>query len=185
MYALFKNNKIKYFGQFLGFFLSIGIFLGQWIIDYAKIKIKVNSLCNIGDNGLIVYVTPEQYRKKIGNSEWNNLKFNINAGDNYKTFYYDEFKNYTVKFENIDYKFAKRVNRRIILLKGYIDYNYGSFIYFDVVDKTVLVKRYFVKVPRAVVTGGWTSANILRDTIKGCEKITYDQNKILKKYSNN
>ena len=62
----------KGFGSFMGFMLSMGGFIVYWIAEYWILQVRVTHLCETR-GGTKIYLTPEEYRKKIGEEEWKNL----------------------------------------------------------------------------------------------------------------
>ena len=59
----YKIAKKK--GLFAGFMLTMGGWIVYWAIEFAYIQAKVSYLCE-KEAGITVYVTPEQWRKQIG-----------------------------------------------------------------------------------------------------------------------
>ena len=72
-------------GVFTGFMLLMGGWFVYWYWEYHYLQKTVTKLCQ-EEGGLTVYVTPEEWRKQIGEEEWKNLgtyenyrKLNINS----------------------------------------------------------------------------------------------------------
>ena len=63
----------KAFGTFMGFMLSMGGFIVYWIGEYWILQVRVTHLCETR-GGTKIYLTPEEYRQKIGEEEWKNLR---------------------------------------------------------------------------------------------------------------
>ena len=59
-------------GVFTGFMLLMGGWFVYWYWEYHYLQKTVTKLCQ-EEGGLTVYVTPEEWRKQIGEEEWNNL----------------------------------------------------------------------------------------------------------------
>ena len=59
-------------GAFTGFMLLMGGWFVYWYWEYHYLQKTVTKLCQ-EEGGLTVYVTPEEWRKQIGEEEWNNL----------------------------------------------------------------------------------------------------------------
>lgn len=59
-------------GVFTGFMLLMGGWFVYWYWEYHYLQKTVTKLCQ-KEGGLTVYVTPEEWRKQIGEEEWNNL----------------------------------------------------------------------------------------------------------------
>ncbi len=64
--------KAGFIGLFSGFMLTMGGFIVYWTIEYIQIQRTVAHLCET-EGGIKVYVTPEEWRKQIGEEEWNTL----------------------------------------------------------------------------------------------------------------
>jgi len=62
----------RHFGLFVGFMLPMGNFIVYWTVEYWMLQAKVTHLCETR-GGTKIYLTPEEYRKKIGEEEWKNL----------------------------------------------------------------------------------------------------------------
>lgn len=63
----------KSLGLFAGFMLSMGGFIVYWIAEYWILQVRVTHLCETR-GGTKIYLTPEEYRQKIGEDEWKNLR---------------------------------------------------------------------------------------------------------------
>ena len=59
-------------GVFTGFMLLMGGWFVYWYWEYHYLQKTVTKLCQ-EEGGVTVYVTPEEWRKQIGEEEWNNL----------------------------------------------------------------------------------------------------------------
>ena len=55
----------RHFGLFVGFMLPMGNFIVYWTVEYWMLQAKVTHLCETR-GGTKIYLTPEEYRKKIG-----------------------------------------------------------------------------------------------------------------------
>ena len=66
----YKIGKKK--GLCAGFMLTMGGWFVYWAIEFAYVQAKVSYLCE-KEAGITVYVTPEQWRKQIGEEEWSTL----------------------------------------------------------------------------------------------------------------
>jgi hypothetical protein len=62
----------RHFGLFVGFMLPMGNFIVYWAVEYWMLQVRVTRLCETS-GGTKVYLTPEEYRKRIGEEEWNNI----------------------------------------------------------------------------------------------------------------
>ncbi len=67
-----RKPATKLLGAFLGFMLTMGGFITYWTVEYYQIQRTVTKLCET-EGGIKVYVSPEEWRKQIGEEEWNML----------------------------------------------------------------------------------------------------------------
>ena len=101
--AFIQRKNAQYIGAFLGFMLVMGGFIVYWMGEYVYLQAKVTNLCET-KGGITVYVTPEQWRKEIGEEEWGNLP------DDWKNINQDmEFT-----FNGKTYYGSTQLNRRVI-----------------------------------------------------------------------
>lgn len=133
----FKHPNAGKYGAWAGFMLTMGGFIIYWILEYIYTQIYVSHLCE--NAGVTVYVTPQQFRKQIGEWRWYALK-----NDDYEES--DFNKNITYKFEGEEYYQWFKINKEIT---SYItsDHIYGvhgsreSSIYIGNLKRNVLMKQ--------------------------------------------
>ena len=100
----YKIGKKK--GLFAGFMLTMGGWFVHWAIEFAYVQAKVSYLCE-KEAGITVYVTPEQWRKQIGEEEWYKIQ-ELNP---------IEQRNYprkTITINKIDYVSTMMINSHLI-----------------------------------------------------------------------
>lgn len=92
----------KWPGRLFGFMLLMGGWFVYWAVEYWAVRQTAKEICK--DAGITVYITPEEWRAKIGEEEWKKLKpvqERIKDGD-------------TLLFEGDEYKSSYRYNDMII-----------------------------------------------------------------------
>ena len=72
-YLIGKKFHYARTGAFLGFMLIMGGWFVYWAIEFAYLQVKVTNLCE-KEAGVTVYITPEEWRKQLGEEEWNKIK---------------------------------------------------------------------------------------------------------------
>ena len=90
-------------GVFTGFMLLMGGWFVYWYWEYHYLQKTVTKLCQ-KEGGLTVYVTPEEWRKQIGEEEWNNLP------EDWKNISHD----LQFKFKGKVYYGDSQLNKRVI-----------------------------------------------------------------------
>ena len=90
-------------GVFTGFMLLMGGWFVYWYWEYHYLQKTVTKLCQ-EEGGLTVYVTPEEWRKQIGEEEWNNLP------EDWKHISH----NLQFKFKGKVYHGSTQLNKRVI-----------------------------------------------------------------------
>lgn len=139
----------KKFGAFIGFMLTMGGWIVYWILEYHYIQHKVNHLCKT-EGGVTVYITPEEWRKMIGEEEWRNLKPLTNEEINER---YQKNTGKILFFEGVKYRltFGQMGNGNIENNRlTYYDYSDStdniprvSSILVDESSQKILVKRTY------------------------------------------
>ncbi len=126
-------------GAFFGFMLTMGGFIVYWIVEYIYIQHTVTKLCET-EGGITVYVTPEEWRKQIGEEEWENL--------------HEDWKNIDsslhIDFQGRKYYGFTQINERISSYK-YQDKQKNSIsnldlIYLDTKTQTPILRQHSFKV---------------------------------------
>ncbi len=96
-----------FIGLFLGFMLTMGGFIVYWIIEYHQIQRTVTKLCET-EGGIKVYVTPEEWRKKIGEEEWRKSYYTGEPDENYP-------KDSSMNFNGKQYHIFGQINQRVFM----------------------------------------------------------------------
>lgn len=93
-------------GAFCGFMLTMGGFIVYWIVEFIYIQAKVNHLCKT-EGGVTVYITPEEWRKMIGEEEWQKSVYTGNPDENYP-------KDNVINFGGREYRVSYQINQRVL-----------------------------------------------------------------------
>lgn len=102
-----RKPATKLLGAFLGFMLTMGGFIVYWTVEYYQIQRTVTHLCET-EGGITVYVTPEEWRKQIGEEEWNKSYYTGEPDQNYS-------KDATMSFDGRQYHIFGQINQRIFM----------------------------------------------------------------------
>lgn len=141
-------------GALLGFMLTMGGWFIYWVLEYAYIQHKVTKLCEM-EGGVTVYVTPEEWRRQIGEEEWKRSIY-VGEANGY-------VKDDTIFFKNNEYHLSGQINQRLM---KYDDKKFGrsgfvflkDFIIYDPREKQVLYheRLYSMSAPNFYnSTSGW------------------------------
>ena len=179
-YKIGKKAHYPKMGALTGFMLIMDGWIVYWIIEFAYIQAKVSYLCK-KEAGITVYVTPEQWRKQIGEEEWAHL------------FEFDYIKKQSYPSRDIIYEQKKYVptasfNDRLIKYNQH--QNISEFIgrmeavVIDRKDKkAILHYTYFSAGAGHWITGG--SPKFWLNNIQSCKNKIYQQfSNQIKFYSN-
>ncbi len=98
-----KTAGVK--GAFAGFMLTMGGFIVYWIVEYIYIQYTVTRLCET-EGGITVYVTPEEWRKQIGEEEWEKSVYIGDLDENYP-------KGHQMQFNGKSYLRKAHISKRI------------------------------------------------------------------------
>ena len=108
-FKVFRYIKKSWLSGLLGIFTGFMLLMGGWFVywywEYHYLQKTVTKLCQ-EEGGLTVYVTPEEWRKQIGEEEWNNLP------EDWKNIRHDLH----FQFQGKDYHSDSQLNRRVISL---------------------------------------------------------------------
>ncbi len=168
-------------GGFLGFMLTMGGFIVYWAVEYIQIQRTITHLCET-EGGITVYVTPEEWRKQIGEEEWDVLVA-------YNSSQRQRFKKHHKIIDNREYYSTEKFNRRITLyqssenLSGYI----GRFRYIavDADTNNKLIEATFI----SAGTGAWLAGGSYKQWLKyisSCARSTNENfYELIRLYSNN
>ncbi len=91
----------------ISFMVTMGWAFIPWRMEYVALRDRMDYLCS-KESRFTVYITPEEWRKQIGEDEWQEM--NLIEGS------YDE--EHTLIFEGIEYHHNYRLNKRVVILKG-------------------------------------------------------------------
>lgn len=174
-----KINQPK-MGAWAGFMLTMGGWIVYWVIEYAYVQAKVSYLCH-KEAGITVYVTPEQWRKQIGEEEWATLSE------------FDYIKKQSYPRGDIIYEQKKHVptsflNDRLVKYSHHQDISEfigkTESVIIDIkTQKPILHYTYFSAGAGAWLAGG--SPKVWLNNIQSCEDNIYQQfSNRIKFYSN-
>ncbi len=159
-----RKPATKFLGAFLGFMLTMGGFIVHWAIEYYQIQSTVTELCET-EGGIKVYVSPEEWRKQIGEEEWNGLAY---LDERVK----DTEKPYFFIFKGKKYKAGFKTNHRIWSFSIYDsihdEIRIVDRIYVDTKSKKVL----FQKTLFSTGAGAWLAGGSYKqwlNNIKDCD----------------
>ncbi len=128
-----KTAGVK--GAFFGFMLTMGAFIVYWIVEYIYIQYTVTRLCET-EGGVTVYVTPEQWRKQIGEEEWEKSFYTGEPDTNYP-------EDSLMQFKNKEYHVFGQINQRVIVYYAndygkHNDIFYQDMFFYDVESQQIL-----------------------------------------------
>ncbi len=184
-YKIGKRNHFPKTGIFTGFMLVMGGWFVYWAIEFAYIQLRIKELCE-KEAGITVYVTPEEWRKQIG-EEWIKAKPLTNKEIDEK---YQKNQWKTLLFEGEEYEIrqgAMRAGNIENFRLSYYDRSTNrqgsiqeqSAILFDSVkNQVVLKKTYYFSYPKRL--GGVNVWFIPKD----CSHFNKEFHDIATKYSN-
>ncbi len=168
-------------GGFLGFMLTMGGFMVYWAVEYIQIQRTVTHLCET-EGGITVYVTPEEWRKQIGEEEWGELVA-------YNRSQRQRFNKHHKVIDNIEYYSTEKFSNRVIKYTAYrtIGEYIGemNYIVVDVPTSKVLLETKFF----TVGSGSWAAGGSYKswiNSVNSCSRIiSQDFYKLIRSYSNN
>lgn len=129
----------------------MGGWIVYWIAEYHYIQYKVNHLCKT-EGGVTVYVTPEDWRKMIGEEEWSQLtEFNYSQKQYYPT--------EKIVVNNVDYYPSSSINARLVKYSSHKKINefigQNNSLVIDLKSNTILMNyRYYSAGVGAWLAGG-------------------------------
>ncbi len=150
-----------------------------WTIEYIQIQRTVTHLCET-EGGIRVYVTPEEWRKQIGEEEWLKLY----------PYSWEEQGNYqkgTLLFKGREYKTISQSNSRVMVYaiykkaENYILGNYS--LYYDIKGKIPLFSVNSFNVGTGPIPD---ELKFWINSINDCNYKTFinRKNELLNKYTN-
>ncbi|SUO93723.1 hypothetical protein [Suttonella ornithocola] len=145
-------------GRWIGFMLFMGIWPFYWAGEYIYLQFMISHLCKT-EGGLKVYVSPEEWRRQIGEEEW-------------KQMYYDDDKALELSsddkfiFQGKTFHGTYWLNSR---LGAYID-KYrrrdsifdDDYILVDTQTQQVLFRRRAFRIEEPLISGLGVSDNALK-----------------------
>lgn len=166
-------------GALIGFMLTMGGWIMYWVIEYQYIQAKITKLCE-KEAGITVYVTPEQWRKQIGEEEWKTLKEDVKVISSDLNF----------QFNGKNYHEFTQLNKRVVSFKINDNDKEG---FFDndqlIVDKNtnqILFRERYFAVGTPAIANSLEGLKFWYDMINDCDinNWSYDDRFFSNKYSN-
>ena len=166
-------------GVFTGFMLLMGGWFVYWYWEYHYLQKTVTKLCQ-EEGGLTVYVTPEEWRKQIGEDEWNNLP--------------EDWKNISsslqFKFQGKTYYGSSQLNKRVISFvapderKDIIE-DYDT-IYVDKKSNQVLYRTHIFSIGVPTIANSLRGLKFWLNHTNDCSfgKLSYENRFFYENYSN-
>ena len=166
-------------GVFTGFMLLMGGWFVYWYWEYHYLQKTVTKLCQ-EEGGLTVYVTPEEWRKQIGEEEWNNLP------EDWKHISH----NLQFKFKGKVYHSHDQLNKRVISFlandeRKDIIRDYDE-IFVDKKSNQVLYRIHIFSVGAPAIAISLLGLKFWLNYINDCsvDKISYENRTFYTNYSN-
>ena len=166
-------------GAFTGFMLLMGGWFVYWYWEYHYLQKTVTKLCQ-EEGGLTVYVTPEEWRKQIGEEEWNNLP------EDWKHISHD----LQFKFQGKVYYGDSQLNKRVISFLANDERKdiIGDYdkIYVDKKSNQVLYRIHIFSVGAPAIAISLLGLKFWLNYINDCsvDKISYENRTFYTNYSN-
>ena len=167
-------------GVFTGFMLLMGGWFVYWYWEYHYLQKTVTKLCQ-EEGGLTVYVTPEEWRKQIGEEEWNNL-----PPEDWK----DISPSLQFKFQGKVYYGSDQLNKRVISFvrmdeRKDIIRDYDS-IFVDKNTNQVLLRIHIFSVGTPAIATSLRGLKFWLDHINDCSiyELSDEDRFFYKNYSN-
>ncbi len=133
-YKIGKRNHFPKTGIFTGFMLVMGGWFVYWAIEFSYIQMRIKELCE-KEAGLTVYVTPEEWRKQIGEEEWSTLKSDYKGIAGKSNF----------KFNGKNYHSSSQLHRRLFSFtaddRSNERFTSYDIIYVDIYTNQVLLRK--------------------------------------------
>jgi hypothetical protein len=185
-----QKTYAKYVGGFLGFMLTMGGFIVYWTIEYYSIKHKLDYLCKT-EAGIKIYVTPEEWRNKVGDKYWLILKPYTNeelfkSKPKLKSILYN---NREYSYENNAYRTGNLENERVAVY--WSSKNMGDrlidfqSILIDKSNRNILVREIDFSVTKVTVANEISGLKFWLNNLKDCsENNSQKFYQIVSQYSN-
>ncbi|KPN72123.1 hypothetical protein [Neisseria sp. 83E34] len=149
-------------GRFAGFMLLMGGWMVSWAMEYWTVRQTAQTMCK--DAGITVYVTPEDWRRRLGYQEWKSFKLVQERVES----------NEELIFENRVYKISHKFNDRIFLYESHAYKKRVSSYYriiFDKEDGIVLFKSIRASVSKPAIANSLEGLKFWMETIPDCYKL--------------
>ena len=158
------GNKIesKILNMFVGFMLPMGCFVIYWIIEYSTLQNKVSELYR-EQGGSFFYIKPEEYKRMIGVTEWNNLPLIYEEIPKNK----QEGKVFFNKLFVPFIQWNRRV-RSYISIKNINGIKEKDIVYYDLLEDKVLFRVVTYKVGVPPLSQSLSGLKIWLDVIEDC-----------------
>ena len=166
-------------GVFTGFMLLMGGWFVYWYWEYHYLQKTVTKLCQ-EEGGLTVYVTPEEWRKQIGEEEWNNLP------EDWKHISH----NLQFKFKGKVYHGSTQLNKRVISFLANDERKdiIGDYdkIYVDKKSNQVLYRIHIFSIGAPAIAISLRGLKFWLNHTNDCsvDKISYENRTFYTNYSN-
>ncbi len=152
--------------------LTMGGLIIHWTIEYYKIQSTVTKLCET-EGGIKIYVSPEEWRKQIGENELAKLHpFKSGKQSNYQKG--------TIKFKGREYETFSQLNERIMVYATFEQprsYTLGGYyLYYDTREKKALFSLNNFNSGVGAIANSLSGLKFWLNDIKDCDyKSTADE----------
>jgi hypothetical protein len=165
--AFIKRKNAQYIGAFLGFMLTMGGFIFYWTVEYFMIQQRVSYLCKT-EAGLKIFVTPEDYKRRLLESDWGGLP-------KYAPQVKGQFKNTYITYNRIDYELNPKSRDQIQDLSNSEDLHLHvpyvkdwSVITYDTESKVILAQLIEYNVSAGSIANEWSAFKFWMNNIQDC-----------------
>lgn len=168
-YLLGAQINYPKLGAVVGFMLLMGGWFVYWGVEFVRVQAQVNELCK-KDSGITVFITPEEWRKQIGEEEWSTLN--------------EDFKNFHHKldfsFNGKIYHGVHQLNKRVFVYEADDERDdkilEGDVIYVDKNSKQVLFREHWFEVGVPAIANSLTGLKVWKNTIDDCSWKEWESN---------
>lgn len=157
-YKIGKQINRPKTGMVAGFMLTMGGWFMYWAIEFAYIQAKVRYLCE-KEAGIKVYVTPEEYAKRLKFKSFNDLPK-------------IRYKNNDIIFDGLIYRYRVSDNDRLGIIHSdeYLKYfSISRRAFIDKKTQVVLLKENSVFVFEPSISNDISGLKFWNSTIRDCE----------------
>ncbi len=158
---------------------KFGRFIVYWTIEYYQIQRTVTHLCET-EGGIKVYITPEEWRKQIGEEEWESLHEDWKNIDH----------NLKFKFNGKNYYGSTQLNRRVISYEAKDKrkdiIRDSDYIYVDKNTNQVLFRNHYFSVGMPAIANSLSGLKFWLNDVNDCNigEWSYDDRFFSRKYTN-